>query len=488
MAKKLTALVIENKYKPTAKRREIRDAGAPGLYLIIQPKPTGAKSWAMRFRRPDGRPAKLHLGPYDFSGKEVEGEPVIGQPLTITGARYLAGKMHRDRKGKDVIAELREAKEKARIQTRMDVENNFADLARVFADEHVKPKTRRWQETCRCLGLRYDETEAGRKVEDETETARLRRIWPAVKGGLAERWAERTIRSIDAIAIETVVEEARKIGIPGVKVRRKGRNASRGRVLHSALSSMFGWLASSKDKPAQIPANPLAGREGPSVPEKRDRRLNPDEVRWFWHACDAADASQFPKDRKPYAPALRLLLLTGQRLNEIARMRRAELEDGDLHLPGSRTKNKRPHIVAFAPQARELIPDGDGEFVFSTTGHSPVSGWSKAKRRIDEKMLELAQKERGENFVIPPWRLHDLRRTAITGMRSLGISSDVVERAVNHVSGYLAGVAGVYDHADLMPERREALERWAAHVEGLVGGKPDNVVSIKEAKPRRAKR
>src|SRR5262245_24039686 len=92
--KVLTVAAVQ-KFRPHRKRREIRDGGAPGLFLIIQP--SGAKSWAMRFRRPDGTPAKLTLGPVDFSGRELSGDPVIGMPLTLTAARQLASAVHRQR-------------------------------------------------------------------------------------------------------------------------------------------------------------------------------------------------------------------------------------------------------------------------------------------------------------------------------------------------------------------------------------------------------
>src|SRR5262249_22383482 len=101
--KALTSAAVE-RLKPGRERREIPDAKSSGLYLIIQP--TGAKSWAMRFRKPNGDKAKLTLGPVDFSGRELNGEPVIGMPLTLSAARSLVADIHRQRKmGRDVIAD-----------------------------------------------------------------------------------------------------------------------------------------------------------------------------------------------------------------------------------------------------------------------------------------------------------------------------------------------------------------------------------------------
>jgi integrase len=184
---------------------------------------------------------------------------------------------------------------------------------------------------------------------------------------------------------------------------------------------------------------------------------------------------------------LRLLLLTGARLNEVAGMTTDELHDDGAtwKLPGERTKNARPHIVPLSPMARDLIASvkGKSTLIFTTTGVTPVSGWSRTKARLDAAMLAIAKKERGAGATIPPWRLHDLRRTAVTGMGELGIAPHVIELVVNHVSGHRSGVAGTYNRSELLDERREALKRWAAHVSGLVAPQ-DNVVRLKPKRGR----
>jgi len=139
--------------------------------------------------------------------------------------------------------------------------------------------------------------------------------------------------------------------------------------------------------------------------------------------------------------------------------------------PPSRTKNKLKHIVPLAPLVRELIasmPVITGDLIFTTTGKTPISGWSRMKHRLDAIMLSIAKKELGASAKLTPWQLRDLRRTAVTGMRKLGAPSDLVELIVNHVSGHKAGVAGVYDVAELLPERKEALEKWARFIALLV--------------------
>src|SRR5205823_12067989 len=124
-------------------------------------------------------------------------------------------------------------------------------------------------------------------------------------------------------------------------------------------------------------------------------------------------------------------------------------DDGsNLILPGERTKNSRPHLVPLPRLAREILQSVkriEGcEYVFSITGKSAVNGYAKAKQRLDERMLELAREERGEDATIEPFVLHDLRRTCSTGMAGIGVQPHIVEACLNHVSGAKAGVAGVY--------------------------------------------
>ena len=102
---------------------------------------------------------------------------------------------------------------------------------------------------------------------------------------------------------------------------------------------------------------------------------------------------------------------------------------------------------------------GESEFVFTTTGKTPVSGWSKAKADIDAAAL-----------ISPPWRLHDLRRTAATGMQRLGVGLQAVEAVLGHVSGSRAGVVGIYQRHSFDAEKRAALQAWGAHVMDIVHG------------------
>ena len=93
-------------------------------------------------------------------------------------------------------------------------------------------------------------------------------------------------------------------------------------------------------------------------------------------------------------------------------------------------------------------------------------------------MLAIAQKERGEAVVIPPWTLHDIRRTVATGMARAGIAVRVTEAVLNHVSGTAGGIVAVYQRHDYADEKRQALEAWARMVDGIVNGTPANVVKL----------
>jgi integrase len=117
----------------------------------------------------------------------------------------------------------------------------------------------------------------------------------------------------------------------------------------------------------------------------------------------------------------------------------------------------------------------DCDFVFSADGKRPVTGWDKAKVRISAKA----------GIVADSWRLHDLRRTAASGMQRLGVSVPVIEKTLNHVSGTFRGIVGVYQQHDYADEVRIALQKWADRVEEIVGGKPAKVVALRRSRTTR---
>ncbi|MCJ2108619.1 tyrosine-type recombinase/integrase [Methylobacterium sp. E-041] len=211
------------------------------------------------------------------------------------------------------------------------------------------------------------------------------------------------------------------------------------------LSTVYVWAIGE----GLTESNPVVGTNAPAVEVRRERVLTDDELAAVWAACPPTN---------DFGRIVRLLILTGARRDEVAGLRWSEIDTaGEVwRLPAARTKNKRPHEVPLSPAALEVLeaaPRLVGRPYAFGTGQGPFSGFSRAKARLDEQ-LGFAE----------PWRVHDLRRTAASGMQRLGTSVEVVEKALNHVSGTFGGIVGVYQRHDYAVERRAALDAWAAHV------------------------
>jgi integrase len=227
----------------------------------------------------------------------------------------------------------------------------------------------------------------------------------------------------------------------------------------------------------RLPVSPVTGMKLPARERARDRALTDDELRWLWRACEAVEW--------PFGPLVKLLLLTAQRRKEVAGIERAELdlEKGIWAMPREKAKNNRAHTVQLSTAALKVlnsIPQIGGRFVFTVTGTAPVSGFSRAKRRLDAAMLATKRDELSADCEpIPHWTLHDLRRTATTGMAQLNIPPHVVDKVLNHISGTIRGVAAVYNRFEYLDERRAALEAWGRYVSALVTPAPANVVALR---------
>jgi integrase len=453
MKKMFTDVSIKNQKANASKRLELPDAGAAGLYLCVQPGSgtKTAKSFAMRFRRPDGRNARLVLGLHDPTPREPHplAELQIGASLTLVEARMLAGKINHARAGgADVISDRKADKIKQRLQIAADQENSFTALARRYFEEHARHRQRRWAKWARYFGLVYREGQAEPTI---------------IPNSLCDRWADRPVGKIGPADIKVVVNEAITRSVPGLERRRETPRAeATGRTLHARLSAFFGWCVDDM----RIEANPCSKLRRPAPPKSRDRTLSDPELVAVWLAADGL-APQ-------YAAVVKLLILTGQRLREAGYMRWSELSP-DLSLwslPGERTKNGRAHTVPLAPLACaiiESVPALSETYVFSLGANEPLESYSRMKRKLDA----LAG-------VTEPWTLHDLRRTVATGLQRLGIQLPVTEACLNHASGSISGIAAVYQRHDYANEKREALASWADRVERLVEGKEagSNVVAL----------
>jgi integrase len=160
-----------------------------------------------------------------------------------------------------------------------------------------------------------------------------------------------------------------------------------------------------------------------------------------------------------YGGIVEVLALTGQRREEVAQLKRDELDEtGRVWIiPGLRTKNKKAHIVHLSePVWRVVAKTSDGDLVFGTSREKRFQAFGKGKRALDRI------------FGVTGWRLHDLRRTIVSGMARLGVPPHVADKILNHQAGTISGVAAVYQRHDFLVERKEALDRWGSHVEQII--------------------
>ena len=174
--------------------------------------------------------------------------------------------------------------------------------------------------------------------------------------------------------------------------------------------------------------------------------LTREELVKLWHSLG--------QDR--YSDIVRLLLLTGQRRGEIGKLAWSEIDfaRGMIVLPAERVKNSREHELPLSRQGLAILERqprrNSSDLVFGG-----FNNWDDAKQRLDQRLG------------IAPWRLHDLRRSCATHLGELGVLPHVVEQALNHVSGAKGGIAGVYNRSKMTDAVREALQRWADHLDHI---------------------
>jgi integrase len=334
------------------------------------------------------------------------------------------------------LAEARQYASEAAEQMRQGVDPTFEKHARRIAiDDSFAGVVEEW--------LKRDQ--ATNKSVAEVRRIITREVLPALGG-----------RKFDSIRRRDV------IGVIDAQVDRGA--VTQARRLQAHLHRLFRWSVGR----GLIEANPITDLPKPGSVVKRDRVLSDGELALVWKAADALG--------HPFGPIVRLLILTGARREEIGALTWAEIDGDTIRLAGARTKNGQPHDIALSEPARAILaalPRIGNSYVFTTTGLTPVSGWSRAKSILDRGISE----QFGEP--LPDWRLHDLRRTIATGMQRLGINLQTIETVLGHVSGSRAGVIAVYQRYDFAPEAARALATWSNHVLALSGDKPSNVTPLK---------
>jgi len=284
------------------------------------------------------------------------------------------------------------------------------------------------------------------RVEDLLETFIAQRLSQNRSGGEIARLLRREIgrtwagRSIHEISKRDVVEVV-------TAIEQRGAPVAANKAL-KATKTFLRWCVAR----AILDQSPAEGVPLPSKEVARDRVLDDDELA---HIILAAR-----KIAGPYGGIVELLALTGQRREEVARLQWEELDLARQlwTLPKSRTKNAKVHVVHLSEHSMAVLKNTDrkGSYVFSLLGTRPFPGFSRAKRQLDQLSG------------VTGWRLHDLRRTCVSGMARLGIAPHVADKILNHQSGTISGVAAVYQRHEFLAERRAALNLWGAHVAELI--------------------
>jgi len=322
--------------------------------------------------------------------------------VTLQMARAEAQKVLAARlEGRDPATEKRESKRRMTAD-RVD------DLIEVFIVQHVS-KTRKAAEISRLL-----------------------------RREVVSRWGNRCVH---AIGKRDIVELASEIAQRGTPMAAN--------TLLKVIKTFLNWCVGR----AVIDASPAEGVPLPGKEVARDRVLTNNELASVIRAARQIGGA--------YGGIVEMLALTGQRREEVAQMVGDEIDFNSRTwtLPGSRTKNGKPHIVHLSEACIKLIKraSGLGSYVFSISGVKPFQNFTNAKRALDELSG------------VTGWRLHDLRRTCVSGMAGLGVPPHVADKILNHQSGTISGVAAVYQRHEFLAERQAALNLWGAHIGQLLG-------------------
>ncbi|MDA1023663.1 MAG: integrase arm-type DNA-binding domain-containing protein [Proteobacteria bacterium] len=310
--------------------------------------------------------------------------------------------------------------------------------------------------------------------------AKQKRSWREVKRVfdvyVVPKLGNRPLPSINAGDIHGLLDTLMEAGHPYMANR-----------LLAHTRKFFNWCA----ERGWISETPTKNIKRPAEEESRDRVLDENEIKSVWLACDALGW--------PFGPCFKLLLVTGQRRNEVGRMKweHLDLKKQIWKLPKQETKSKRQHEVPLSPMAVEILESvpRNGPYVLSTTGKAPISGFSRAKERCDKAIATQLLKSKGKKKwtekeltrnQIASWRLHDLRRTVASGMAEIKVAPHVIEKVLNHSTGQISGVAGIYNRHEYFEEKKDALGIWARALDSIISlSDDDNVIEIYQGQHER---
>jgi integrase len=298
------------------------------------------------------------------------------------------------------------------------------------------PASERQESRRRLLLDRVDDTVECYIREHVAKTRSAGEISRLLHRELIANWGSKSVHKITKREVINLVMQVNTRGAP-----------SAANKLLKIVKAFFNWCVGR----AILDHSPAEQIRAPSRESARDRVLSDDEL------VRILNAARLIGD--PYAGIVELLALTGQRREEIARLRWDEVDFANqiFSLASWRTKNGKPHTVHLSTAALSVLRRQRrmGTYVFSSNATKPFGNFSAAKRRLSELSGVMT------------WRLHDLRRTCVSGMAALGVAPHVADKILNHQSGTISGVAAVYQRHEFLVERKDAMHRWGVHMSQL---------------------
>lgn len=445
MKAKLTKKFVDGVTAEAGKRVTIWDTELPAFGLMVTPdgpRGGGVKSYIVQYRC-GGRGAPIRRVTIGHHGPEW-------QP---GAAREEASEILRQvRRGGDPFEDRRRAREEQRLVLRGRLDEMSKNINLVFAT---------FRDTF---------------IEDYAKV-RQKRSWSKTERALKDAGV-----SLDSQRIDQIQREAIKWAIERIA----GRSMSSAIEAHKALGRMFRWAVSE----GQIDKSPMIDMEPPGKNNVRKRVLRGDELRELWNA--ALDLGY------PFGPLILLLIATGQRLRQVSNATWGEIHKKERVwlIPEERVKadanHEREHLIPLNARAMAIIgglpdiapPEGTklakpARPLFTTTGAGPVSGFSKAKTRLDALMLAARQKAAEEQGVasgdvdpIDAWTNHDIRRTLSTTLQALQVASNIIDLIQAHVVKGMTRVARHYQHWEFYEEKRDALDLWSRYLDGVIDNDP----------------
>jgi integrase len=421
---RLTDAAAQRLKAAPGKRVDYFDSAVAGLCLRVAGKTRGSegsRSWTL-FYRFGGVQKRLTLGRYP------------AMPLADARAAAIAAQAEISKGSDPAVTRAQARAEAAEAASR--VPDTVGNVAELFIKRHLEAKYR-----------------AARYIK---ETRRI------LANHVLPKWRDRDIKTITRRDITELLDGIMDAGTP----------IAANRTL-AAIRVLFNFAL----RRGIIESTPVALVERPGEETRRERTLAADEIRAIWRAAEGLGY--------PFGPFFEITLLTGQRRDEVARLRWADLDlEAQLWILSAEvTKPGRTHVVPLAPLAVDILKDlprqalrtdsglRQSPWVFTTSG-APISGFSKAKTRLDQAIANAR-----DGQALARWRIHDIRRTTATELARLGVGRLIISKVLNHAD---RTVTGIYDRHAYLQEKRHALETWAQYLASLTGPPSANVMSLRQ--------